>query len=106
LGVHLFFDSADGALAGNGGWTGLSVPEIHRCWSEGCVDRGFAVVCREDSVVSRALYRLARLIVDLLVLRDRRDRSKDAEILVLRVGCENSITLLTWEFTGASAIDD
>ncbi len=32
----------------------------------------------------RAPYRLARLIVDLLVLRGRRERSKDAEILVLR----------------------
>lgn len=29
-------------------------------------------------------YRLARLVVDLLVLRGRSDRSKDAEILVLR----------------------
>jgi putative transposase len=34
--------------------------------------------------VFRAPYRLARLIIDLLVLRGRRDRSKDAEILVLR----------------------
>jgi hypothetical protein len=34
--------------------------------------------------VFRVWYRLARLIVDLLVLRCRRDRSKDAEILVLR----------------------
>jgi putative transposase len=34
--------------------------------------------------VFRVWYRLARLIVDLLVLRSRRDRSKDAEILVLR----------------------
>ena len=42
------------------------------------------MVGREDSFVPRALYRLARLIVDLLVLRGRRDRSKDAEILVLR----------------------
>ena len=32
----------------------------------------------------RVWYRLARLIVDLLVLRSRRDRSKDTEILVLR----------------------
>ena len=39
---------------------------------------------REDWVVFRVWYRLARLIVDLLVLRSRRDRSKDAEILVLR----------------------
>jgi putative transposase len=29
-------------------------------------------------------YRLVRLVLDLLVLRGRRDRSKDAEILVLR----------------------
>src|SRR2546429_1898014 len=29
-------------------------------------------------------YRLVRLFIDLLVLRSRRDRSKDAEILVLR----------------------
>jgi putative transposase len=29
-------------------------------------------------------YRLVRLVIDLLVLRGRRDRSKDAEILVLR----------------------
>jgi putative transposase len=34
--------------------------------------------------VFRVPYRLARLIIDLLVLRGRRDRSKDAEILVLR----------------------
>ena len=29
-------------------------------------------------------YRLVRLVIDLLVLRSRRDRSKDVEILVLR----------------------
>ena len=29
-------------------------------------------------------YRLVRLVTDLLVLRGRRDRSKDVEILVLR----------------------
>jgi hypothetical protein len=29
-------------------------------------------------------YRLVRLVIDLLVLRGRRDRSKDVEILVLR----------------------
>jgi hypothetical protein len=29
-------------------------------------------------------YCLVRLVIDLLVLRGRRDRSKDAEILVLR----------------------
>jgi putative transposase len=34
--------------------------------------------------VASALYRLARLVIDLLVLRYRRVRSKDAEILVLR----------------------
>jgi putative transposase len=34
--------------------------------------------------VTRPLYRLVRLVVDLLVLRGRRGRSKDAEILVLR----------------------
>ncbi len=39
---------------------------------------------REDRVVFRVWYRLARLIVDLLMLRGRRDGSKDAEILVLR----------------------
>jgi putative transposase len=38
----------------------------------------------EDRVVFHVWYRLARLIVDLLILRCRRDRSKDAEILVLR----------------------
>jgi transposase InsO family protein len=32
----------------------------------------------------RRFYRLVRLVIDLLVLRGRRDRSKDAEILVLR----------------------
>ena len=31
----------------------------------------------------RRFYRLVRLVIDLLVLRGRRDRSKDAEILVL-----------------------
>jgi putative transposase len=40
--------------------------------------------CGEDQGVFRVWYRLARLIIDLLVLRGRRDRSKDAEILVLR----------------------
>ncbi|MGO9873438.1 MAG: hypothetical protein ACLPVY_06525 [Acidimicrobiia bacterium] len=30
-------------------------------------------------------YRLVRLVLDLLVLRGRRERSKDAEILVLRL---------------------
>jgi putative transposase len=34
--------------------------------------------------VARSFYRLVRLVLDLLVLRVRRDRSKDAEILVLR----------------------
>jgi putative transposase len=34
--------------------------------------------------VSRSFYRLLGLVLDLLVLRVRRDRSKDAEILVLR----------------------
>jgi putative transposase len=34
--------------------------------------------------VTRPLYCLVRLVLDLLVLRGRRDRSKDAEILVLR----------------------
>jgi putative transposase len=29
-------------------------------------------------------YRLVRLVIDLLVVRGRRDRSKDVEILVLR----------------------
>jgi hypothetical protein len=32
----------------------------------------------------RRFYRLVRLVIDLLVLRGRRDRSKDVEILVLR----------------------
>jgi hypothetical protein len=32
----------------------------------------------------RRFYGLVRLVIDLLVLRGRRDRSKDAEILVLR----------------------
>ena len=35
----------------------------------------------EDRRVAR-FYRLVRLVIDLLVLRGRRDRSKDAEILV------------------------
>jgi putative transposase len=34
--------------------------------------------------VPSSFYRLVRLVLDLLVLRVRRDRSKDAEILVLR----------------------
>jgi putative transposase len=34
--------------------------------------------------VARCFYRLVRLVLDLLVLRVRRDRSKDAEILILR----------------------
>lgn len=34
--------------------------------------------------MSRFAYRLMRLVVDLLVLRSRSNRSKDAEILVLR----------------------
>jgi putative transposase len=34
--------------------------------------------------VIRLLYRLVRVVLDLLVLRGRRDCSKDAEILVLR----------------------
>jgi transposase InsO family protein len=37
----------------------------------------------EDRRVAR-FYRLIRLVIDLLVLRSRRDRSKDVEILVLR----------------------
>jgi hypothetical protein len=37
----------------------------------------------QDLLVAR-FYGLIRLVVDLLVLRSRRDRSKDAEILVLR----------------------
>src|SRR5439155_4075707 len=37
----------------------------------------------EDQRVAR-FYRLVRLVVDLLVLRSRRDRYKDVEILVLR----------------------
>ncbi|MCJ7436742.1 MAG: hypothetical protein MUP97_03135 [Acidimicrobiia bacterium] len=42
-------------------------------WSEPCEDRRVA-----------RFYRVVRLVIDLLVLRGRRDRSKDAEILVLR----------------------
>jgi hypothetical protein len=38
---------------------------------------------REDAGVAR-FYRVVRLVIALLVLRGRRDRSKDAEILVLR----------------------
>ncbi len=34
--------------------------------------------------MARCFYRLVRLVLDLLVLRVRRDRSKDAEILILR----------------------
>jgi putative transposase len=37
----------------------------------------------DDRPVAR-FYRLVRLVIDLLVLRGRRDRSKDVEILVLR----------------------
>jgi hypothetical protein len=37
----------------------------------------------EDRYVAR-FYRLVRLVLDVLVLRGRRDRSKDVEILVLR----------------------
>jgi transposase InsO family protein len=37
----------------------------------------------EDPLVDR-FYRLVRLVIDLLVLRGRTDRSKDAEILILR----------------------
>jgi putative transposase len=37
----------------------------------------------EDRRVVR-FYPLVRLVIDLLVLRSRRDRSKDVEILVLR----------------------
>jgi putative transposase len=40
-------------------------------------------VCCEDQGVAR-FYRLVRLVIDLLVLRSRGDRSKDVEILVLR----------------------
>jgi putative transposase len=42
-------------------------------WFERCEDQGVA-----------RFYRLVRLVIDLLVLRGRRDRSKDVEILVLR----------------------
>ena len=38
----------------------------------------------KDLVVFRIFYRLLRLIFDLLILRGRRERSKDAEIPVLR----------------------
>jgi putative transposase len=50
---------------------------------------GFALGCAvrlgrcEAQQVAR-FYRLVRLVIDLLVLRSRTDRSKDAEILVLR----------------------
>ena len=44
------------------------------------VERRDLVRC-EDQLVAR-LYRLVRLVIDLLVLRGRRDRSKDARILV------------------------
>jgi len=37
----------------------------------------------EDQRMAR-FYRLVRLVIDLLVLRGRQDRSKDVEILVLR----------------------
>jgi hypothetical protein len=60
------------------------VPEIHRWWSQRCRDRRVPVAGHEDLIVFRVSYRLARLIIDLLVLRGRRVRSKDAEILVLR----------------------
>lgn len=42
-----------------------------------------AVLRCEDQRVAR-FYRLVRLVIDLLVLRSRTDRSKDAEVLVLR----------------------
>jgi hypothetical protein len=58
--------------------------------SSGRVDLGFRSCADwselercEDRGVAR-FYRLVRLVIDLLVLRGRRDRSKDLEILVLR----------------------
>jgi hypothetical protein len=62
----------------------LWVPEMHRRWSQACVVGWAEEADREDRGVFRVWYRLARLIVDLLVLGCRRDRSKDAEIVVLR----------------------
>jgi hypothetical protein len=38
--------------------------------------------CQDECVV--CFYRLVRLVVDLLVLRGRTDRSKDVELVVLR----------------------
>jgi hypothetical protein len=61
------------------------VPESH----PGTLTWGFAnrserlVGFNQDRRVAR-FYRLVRLVIDLLVLRGRRDRSKDVEILVLR----------------------
>lgn len=56
--------------------------------SPGPVTMGFALVGRRSDagrigVVAR-FYRLVRVVIDLLVLRGRADRSKDIEILVLR----------------------
>jgi putative transposase len=45
--------------------------------------RGDERACCEDRRVAR-FYRLVRFVIDLLVLRSRRDRSKDVEVLVLR----------------------
>ena len=57
--------------------------------SSGHVDLGFrawliGTVRPLRGSVRGAFYRLVRLVIDLLVLRGRRDRSKDVEILVSR----------------------
>ena len=64
--------------------SGLRVPETRPgvltwglCWPDRCRGR------REDRRVSR-FYRLVRLVIDLLVLHGRAERSKDVEILALR----------------------
>jgi hypothetical protein len=57
--------------------------------SSGALTRGFcldlvgSIRSRQDRRVAH-FYRLVRLVVDLLVLRGRTDRSKDVELLVLR----------------------
>ena len=64
---------------------GLWVPRTRR----GMLNWGFAPPSgrrgpRPSGSPRGRFYRLVRLVIDLLVLRGREDRSKDVEILVLR----------------------